>query len=58
MTLTHFPAMLLFAAVISVAFAFLTRRTLSERLRYTVWSFSLFLFVALAAAWLMYFFFR
>ena len=54
MQLTHFPAMLLFAVVISVAFAFLTKRTFAERLRYALWAFLAFVLVAVVISWLMY----
>ncbi len=54
MNLNHFQAMLLFAFVISVAFAFLTKRQLGERLKYALWAFLAFLLVAVAVGWLMY----
>ncbi len=54
MNLNHFQAMVLFAFVISVAFGFLTKRKLSERLKYALWAFLAFLLVAVAAGWLMY----
>ena len=54
MNLSHFQAMLLFAFVISLAFAFLTKRKLSERLHYALWAFLAFLIVAVAIGWLMY----
>ncbi len=54
MTLNHFQVMLLFAIVISVGFAFLTKETTRERVKYAVWSFLMFLFVAIAVAWVMY----
>ncbi len=54
MNLTHFQGLLLFAFVISVAFAFLTKRTLSERLRYALWAFLAFLLVGVAIGWVMY----
>jgi cytochrome bd-type quinol oxidase subunit 2 len=54
MKLRHFEAMLLFAAVISVVFAFLSKRTGRDRLRYAIWSFVAFLLIAVALAWLMY----
>ena len=58
MQLTHFQAMLLFALVISVAFAFLTKQAWRERLKYAAWSFFLFVAVALGIGWLMYLFAR
>ena len=54
MNLNHFQAMLLFAFVMSVAFAFLTKQKLGERLKYAVWAFLMFLLVAVAVGWLMY----
>ncbi len=54
MNLNHFQAMLLFAFVISVAFAFLTKRKLDERIKYALWTLLTFLLVAVAAGWLMY----
>jgi hypothetical protein len=52
--LTHFGALLFFALVVSVAFAFLSKRAAIERLKYTVWAFLAFLLVAIGIGWLMY----
>lgn len=54
--LTHFQAMLLFALVVSLAFAFLSRRTMRDRLRYTLWSVFVFLIAAIGIGWLMFLF--
>jgi len=54
MNLTHFQTMLLFAFVVSVVFAFLSRRRLGSRVRYVIWAFLAFLLVAFAMGWLMY----
>ncbi len=54
MTLNHFQAMLLFAFVVSVTFAFLTKRRLGERLKYALWAFLVFLVLGVAIGWLMY----
>lgn len=54
MTLNHFQAMLLFAVVVSAAFAFLTKRTAGERLRYALLAFLAFMGVALVVGWLMF----
>ena len=54
MNLNHFQALLLFAFVISVAFALLSKRKLGERVKYAVWAFLAFLLVAVAVGWLMY----
>ena len=57
-TLRHFPALLLFAFVVSGAFAFMMKSTARERLRYTARSFFYFVFVSLVAGWLMFIFQR
>jgi heme A synthase len=54
MILTHFQTMCLFAFVVSLAFAFLSRNRLKERLRYAIYAFLAFLLVAVAMGWLMY----
>lgn len=56
LAITHFQALLLFALAVSLAFAFLSRRTMRERLRYTFWSLLVFLAAAVGVGWLMYFF--
>jgi hypothetical protein len=56
--LTHWQAMALFAAAVSVAFAFLNKAGWRERLRYAAVTFLMFLGIAIAAGWLMYFFSR
>lgn len=50
----HLQAMLLFALVVSVAFAFLTKRGLRERARYALWAFLAFLLVAIGIGWVLY----
>jgi cytochrome bd-type quinol oxidase subunit 2 len=52
--LNHFQAMLVFAFVVSVAFAFLTKRGLRERAMYVLWAFLAFLLVAIGLGWVMY----
>ena len=52
--LTHWQAMCFFAFLISLAFAFLTRRKAGDRFRYAIYAFLLFLLVAAALGWLMY----
>ena len=52
--LNHFATMLLFALLISVAFAALGQRRGLERFRYAIWSFALFMVVGVGIAWLMY----
>ena len=54
MKLTHFDALLLFAVVISIAFAFLTKQTARDRLKYALWAFLAFVLVAVALGWIMY----
>lgn len=50
---SHFQAMLIFAAIVSVAFGFLGRRRPKDRVRYILWSFFLFLAVGIGIGWLM-----
>ncbi|HVB85915.1 MAG TPA: hypothetical protein VNK23_04520 [Candidatus Dormibacteraeota bacterium] len=50
----HFWAMVLFAALASVALASLGRRTMGARVRYALWTLALFLIVGIGVAWLMY----
>jgi len=54
MILNHFQAMVIFALTVSVAFAFLSKNKMGERLRYAVWAFLAFLAVAIGIGWLMY----
>jgi multidrug transporter EmrE-like cation transporter len=54
MNLTHFQAMCLFAFVVSLAFALLSKRSLSERLKYAIWALLAFLLIAVAIGWLMF----
>lgn len=51
--MNHFQAFLVFAAVISVAFGFLGRRNPSDRVKYILWSFFLFLVVGIGIGWAM-----
>jgi heme A synthase len=52
--INHFQAMLIFALAISLAFAFLSKNRMNERIRYAVWAFLAFLVVAIGIGWLMY----
>ncbi len=54
MRLSHFQAMLLFAFVISLSFAFLAKHKIGERVKYALWTLLAFLLVAVAIGWLMY----
>ena len=53
-SLTHFVALLFFAAVVSITFAFLSKKGTIERLKYSLWAFLAFLLVAVGIGWLMY----
>lgn len=55
MAVQHFPAMVLFAFLVSVVFGVLSRNTPRERLLYGGKVFALFVIVALALGWIMYF---
>jgi hypothetical protein len=52
--LTHFQALAFFALVVSVTFAFLSKRGAVERAKYFAWAFLAFLLVAIGIGWLMY----
>jgi cytochrome bd-type quinol oxidase subunit 2 len=52
--LTHFQALAFFAFVVSVTFAFLSKRGTSERMKYFLWALLAFLLVAIGIGWLMY----
>jgi hypothetical protein len=51
---THFVALVFFAAIVSITFAFLSKRTNMERLKYSLLAFAAFLIVAVGIGWLMY----
>jgi hypothetical protein len=51
---SHFGAMMLFALLVSVAFACSGRRTLAMRIKYALLCFLLFLAIGVGIAWLMY----
>jgi hypothetical protein len=53
-SLTHFQALAIFALVVSITFAFLSKRGTSERVKYVLWAFLAFLAVAIGIGWLMY----
>jgi hypothetical protein len=52
--ISHFSAMCLFAVLVSVALAGLTKRTALERVKYAASCFLKFLAVGIAIGWLMY----
>jgi len=54
MKMTHFQALILFALVTSLVFAFLSKQAPRERIRYAIWSFLAFVVIALAIGWLMF----
>jgi putative Mn2+ efflux pump MntP len=55
MAVSHFPAMLLFSFLVSVAFGVLSKNTPRERLLYGAKVFGAFVGVALVLGWMMYF---
>ena len=54
MTLSHFQALLIFALLVSVVFALVTKNEPREQFRYGIFVFLSFLAVALAVGWIMY----
>jgi len=52
--ISHFLAMSVFALLVSIALAGLTKRTAEERTKYALSCFLKFLAVAIAIGWLMY----
>lgn len=46
--------MTVFALMISIAFGFLSRRGVSERFKYILWSLILFLLIGVGIGWAMY----
>ena len=54
MKLNHMQSMLLFALVIAIAFAFLSKRKLSDRLKYAIWAFFMFILIGVAIGWAIY----
>lgn len=52
--LNHLQALVIFAALVSLAIGFLARRTAFRRVQYALWSFALFVLVSIGIAWLMY----
>lgn len=54
MTLNLFQTMVIFAFAVSLAFAFLSKKTMRERAHYFLWSFLAFIIIAVAIGWLMY----
>ncbi|MGH9689846.1 MAG: hypothetical protein ACRD4C_01860 [Candidatus Acidiferrales bacterium] len=52
--ISHFAAMVIFAALISIALGCLTQRTTIGKIKYALWSFVLFMVAGVGIAWLMY----
>jgi hypothetical protein len=52
--LSHFPAMVIFALLVSVALAGIGGHKTGQRIKYALWSFVLFLALGVGLAWLMY----
>ncbi|MGH9771032.1 MAG: hypothetical protein ACRD4Q_04950 [Candidatus Acidiferrales bacterium] len=52
--ISHFAAMVIFAALISIALGCLTQRTTMRKIKYALWSFVLFMVAGVGIAWLMY----
>lgn len=50
----HFPALLIFALMASLALACVTHRTAVERVKYAAWTMFLFVAIAVGIAWAMY----
>jgi putative Mn2+ efflux pump MntP len=54
MVIHHFPAMALFAFLVSVVFGTLYKETPREKVLYGIKSFVLFIVIAVALGWIMY----
>lgn len=54
MRLSHFEALTIFAALVSIVFAITTKRTPREQFQYGVFVFFAFLAVAVVVGWIMY----
>lgn len=54
MAIHHFPAMVLFAFLVSVVFAILGKDVLRERILYGIKCFVLFIGIAILLGWIMY----
>jgi len=54
MLIGHFPALLIFALMASLALACVTQRTAAERVKYAAWSLFLFVSIAVGIVWAMY----
>ena len=54
MIFSHFTALVVFALIVSIVFALITKNEPREQLRYGVFVFLSFLAVAFVVGWLMY----
>ena len=54
MRLSHFEALTVFAALVSVVFAVITKNTPRAQVQYGVFVFFSFLVVAIVVGWIMY----
>jgi hypothetical protein len=54
MIFSHFTALVVFALIVSIVFAIITKNEPREQLRYGVFVFLSFLAVAFVVGWLMY----
>ena len=54
MVISHFPAMVLYAFLVSVVFGVIAKNTTRERLIYGIKSFALFIGIALLIGWVMF----
>lgn len=54
MVIHHFPAMVLFAFLVSVVFAVIGKTTTRARIMYGIKSFVLFIGIAVLLGWIMY----
>lgn len=52
--LSHFAAMLVFAALASLALSCMAQRSTASRIRFAAISFALFITIGVGIAWLMY----
>lgn len=52
--LSHFQSLFVFALVISIAFAFLSKRRIKDRVLYFLWTFMMFLLIGVAIGWAMF----
>jgi cytochrome bd-type quinol oxidase subunit 2 len=53
-TLNHFQSLFVFALVISIVFAFLSKRRIKDRVLYFLWTLMMFLLIGVAIGWAMF----